>query len=241
MPVESTTREFTAPDGVRLRADCRGDPKGPPVVFSHGGGQTRHAWGRAAEALAGRGWHAICYDHRGHGDSDWDPSGVYRFESFCHDLGAVVLDEAGIEGIQAFMESNAAEGFASLEEAADAVAGYTGRPRRQDISGLKKNLRRCDGRWYWHWDPKLLTLHEADIGEREARFERAVANLAIPLMLVRGSASEVVTEEEARAFLELAPHAEYVDVQQARHMVAGDRNDVFTAAVQDFLEKITGG
>ena len=277
-----TTREFTAPDGLTLVADCRGDPDGPPVLFCHGGGQTRHAWARAAEALARRGWYAVCYDHRGHGDSGWDPSGVYRFESFCDDLAAVArqlggsphivgaslggvaalvalgesglaasslvlvdvtprLNRAGVDGIQVFMERNAEEGFASLEEAADAIAAYTGRPRRQDVSGLKKNLRLRDGRWYWHWDPKMLTLHEADLGAREIRFERALVNVDVPLMLVRGSASDVVTEEEARAFRQLAPAADYVDVAQARHMVAGDRNDAFTVAVERFLERVGPG
>jgi pimeloyl-ACP methyl ester carboxylesterase len=38
-------------------------------------------------------------------------------------------------------------------------------------------------------------------------------------------------------FLQLIPHAEFVDVDKARHMVAGDRNDIFTAAVQEFLSR----
>ena len=44
-------------------------------------------------------------------------------------------------------------GFASLEEAADAISTYNPhRPRPKDLTGLKKNLRRGDdGRWRWHW------------------------------------------------------------------------------------------
>ena len=45
-------------------------------------------------------------------------------------------------------------------------------------------------------------------------------------------------EEHAREFLELAPHAKFVDVAGARHMVAGDQNDVFTAAILDFLDEL---
>lgn len=272
------TREFIAQDGVRLVADCRGDPDDPAVVLSHGGGQTRHSWGRAAEALAQQGWYSISYDHRGHGDSDWDPEGEYQLDTFASDLIAIVealngcphivgaslgglaalvavgeagtrassiilvdvtprLNPEGVQGIQDFMERHAEEGFASLEEAADAVAGYTGRPRRDDFSGLKKNLRYRDGRWYWHWDPRFLTMHGADRVVPQARFEQALCNVDTPLMLVRGKSSDVVTEEEVRAFLELAPKAEYIDVEQARHMVAGDRNDAFAAAVLDFLNR----
>jgi non-heme chloroperoxidase len=39
------TRSFEGADGVRLVADVHADPAQPAVVFLHGGGQTRHAWG----------------------------------------------------------------------------------------------------------------------------------------------------------------------------------------------------
>jgi pimeloyl-ACP methyl ester carboxylesterase len=39
-------------EGIKLVADIRGNPEDPPVLFLHGGGQTRHAWGRTAEAVA---------------------------------------------------------------------------------------------------------------------------------------------------------------------------------------------
>jgi pimeloyl-ACP methyl ester carboxylesterase len=63
----------------------------------------------------------------------------------------------------------------------------------------------------------------------------AVRNLRIPALLVRGGSSELVKEEHVKEFLSLAPQAKFVDVAGARHMVAGDRNDVFSAAIVDFL------
>jgi pimeloyl-ACP methyl ester carboxylesterase len=54
-------------------------------------------------------------------------------------------------------------------------------------------------------------------------------------VLVRGASSELVQEAHAREFLALVPHAEYVDVAGARHMVAGDSNDRFSAAILGFL------
>jgi pimeloyl-ACP methyl ester carboxylesterase len=42
--------------GVRIVADRLGEPHAPAVVFLHGGGQTRRSWGRAAAAVAERGW-----------------------------------------------------------------------------------------------------------------------------------------------------------------------------------------
>lgn len=149
------------------------------------------------------------------------------------------LDAGGRERIGRFMSSHR-DGFASLEEAADAVAAYLPhRPRPADVSGLARNLRlEEDGRYHWHWDPAFVTSnwpprrHQAP-----ERYERALAAVDVPILLVRGARSEIVTEEAARAFLSAAPSAEYVDVADAAHMVAGDRNDAFTAAVVEFLRR----
>jgi non-heme chloroperoxidase len=55
--------------------------------------------------------------------------------------------------------------------------------------------------------------------------------------LVRGGLSDILTEAGAQEFLELCPHAEYVNVAGAAHMVAGDRNDIFADAVIEFLSR----
>lgn len=159
--------------------------------------------------------------------------------------GIVLVDVAhdaapqGITRIVDFMESGAA-GFASLEEAADAVASYLAhRERPKSLDGLRKNLRlRDDGRWYWHWDPRML--ETGDLGElREAgHFERAARNVRVPVLLVRGGDSDVVDERIARELLALIPQARYVDVEGARHMVAGDENDAFSAAVIAFCAEM---
>jgi pimeloyl-ACP methyl ester carboxylesterase len=81
---------FRGSAGVRLAADARGEPDAWPVLFLHGGGQTRHAWGRTAEDLAAQGWQAIVLDLRGHGDSDWATNGDYSFKVFGADCAAVV-------------------------------------------------------------------------------------------------------------------------------------------------------
>ena len=151
---------------------------------------------------------------------------------------------AGVDRILSFMRS-APEGFASLDDAADAVAAY--QPHRQRPSsneGLRKNLRqREDGRWYWHWDPAFL-----DPGDRPPRRTRdperldaAARGLDVPTLLVRGRMSDVVSEDSVRVFRELVPTAAFVDVAGAGHMVAGDRNDAFSGAVIGFLTGLDGG
>ena len=88
------TINFKGFEGLNLVADVRGDPHAWPVLFLHGGGQTRHAWGKTAETVAGEGWRSITLDLRGHGDSDWAKNGDYSFSAFGADCVAVA-DQLG--------------------------------------------------------------------------------------------------------------------------------------------------
>jgi len=76
--------------GVRLAGDSWGDSNGPLVLLQHGGGQTRHAWKGAGETLGAAGYHAVAFDARGHGDSDWAPDGLYGQDVMVQDLKCVV-------------------------------------------------------------------------------------------------------------------------------------------------------
>jgi peroxiredoxin len=153
------------------------------------------------------------------------------------------LEEDGRDRIGAFMRGNL-EGFASLDEAADVIAAYNPhRPRPSDLSGLAKNLRRRDDRWYWHWDPEFIggtaDLPPSEISDID-RLDQAVEAIVeggTPLMLLRGRASDLVSEEKAAAFCARHPAVEFRDISGAGHMVAGDRNDAFTEAVLDFLDR----
>jgi pimeloyl-ACP methyl ester carboxylesterase len=287
----ATSLIFATPDRLTLAADAWGDASRPPVVLMHGGGQTRHAWGGTARALAAQGWYAVTVDLRGHGDSDWSPDGNYNLDVFAGDLISVAaalprppavvaaslsglaallahagpvdgrrangspfsalvlvdvtprLDAQGAQNIASFMAANIAEGFASLEEAADIIAAYLPhRPRPKDLTGLAKNLRQQpDGRYRWHWDPSFISgTKPPNVYEHHERLIAGSRALRIPTLLVRGRMSDLVTPEAAREFLDLVPHARFTDVSGAGHMVAGDRNDIFTAAVADFLHEHLG-
>jgi non-heme chloroperoxidase len=143
----------------------------------------------------------------------------------------------GSAKIRAFMNQRP-EGFETLEQVAEAIANYQphrARPRRLD--GLAKNVRLGeDGRFYWHWDPRRMN-RTWDMEAYRDRLEAAAHRLDVPTLLVRGGLSDVLTEEGARMFLAVCPHAEYVSVSDAAHMVAGDRNDIFADAVIEFLSR----
>jgi pimeloyl-ACP methyl ester carboxylesterase len=149
------------------------------------------------------------------------------------------VDPAGVERIRAFMASHLYTGFATLEDAADAITAYLPhRPKPKSLDGLIKNLRRgSDGRLRWHYDPKFVHgLARHDDHMREQRQSAAARGLRVPVLLIRGGASELVSEAAAREFVALVPKASYVDVLGAGHMVAGDVNDAFTQAVVRFLD-----
>lgn len=278
-PVEQI--RYQGRDGIELVADVAGPADGSPVLFLHGGGQTRQSWGRAIDQAARRGYRALTLDMRGHGESGWSPDGRYDMDRFANDVRAVIetmsgppvivgasmggltgllvsaepppairalilvdvavrLEETGTKEIGLFMKS-APEGFATPEEAADAVSAYIPhRPRPKNISGLMRNLRlREDGRYYWHWDPAFIQRAPDSARPDPELFANAARKLAIPTLLIRGGRSRVLSADGAAAFLDLAPHTELAVVPDADHMVAGDANDNFNELVFGFLARHT--
>ena len=279
------TTKFEIYPNFFIVADTFGNPDDKPVIFLHGGGQTRHSWGDSAQTLALNGYYSIVLDARGHGDSSWSESGAYNIEDLGNDLkevikqinkkpaivgasmggltslivegeseisisSAIILvdiapkaEQKGIERIFAFMSSNK-HGFASIAEAAESVSTYLpNRTKPKDHSRLEKNLRlRADGRYYWHWDMKMLELWKSITPDQQilndARMYQAAKNLKVPTMIVRGGMSDVVSEKVMAEFLDEVPHVRSVNVSDAGHMVAGDSNHAFTNAVLDFLKEV---
>ncbi|EFG75058.1 hydrolase, alpha/beta domain protein [Mycobacterium parascrofulaceum ATCC BAA-614] len=147
------------------------------------------------------------------------------------------FEKGGSARIRDFMISGL-DGFDSLEQAADAVAAYLPyRDKPRSPEGLKKNLRLRDGRWYWHWDPAFMTKPGDDPELRTEKFEQAAKSLSIPVLLIRGKLSDVVSPEGVRHFLASVPRAEFVELPKAGHTAAGDDNDAFSDAVVKFVKR----
>ena len=148
------------------------------------------------------------------------------------------IEAQGRREIQAFMNQKP-EGFDSLEEVAEAIANYQPhRKRPRTLDGLAKNIRLgADGKYKWHWDPARRHAWRDD-EDRRNRLSACAEKLTLPTLLVRGGLSNVLSEEGAQSFLAQCPHAEYVRVDNAAHMVAGDRNDNFAGAVIEFLGRV---
>lgn len=252
------------------------------MVLLHGGGQTRHSWAKTLQVLAKNGYRAFAYDARGHGDSDWSPTGDYAIPTLANDLMAVLssLDRPaaligasmggltafhaigstpapiaralimaditlqpaikGVEKINQFMGAHL-HGFASLDEAAAAVAAFRpDRPRPSNPKGLARNLRlRNDGRFYWHWDPRVLDIATAE-GWPEAvaaDLRRLSGGITVPLLLMRGGASDIVDDAGVDMMIKALPHMEVANMNGVGHMIVGDSNDAFNDGCLDFLRR----
>ena len=152
------------------------------------------------------------------------------------------MEPVGVAHVVNFMKALLADGFASPDEASDAIASYLpDRTRRRGSENLDRYLRQCDdGRLRWHWDPRFITSVANDkSGPPQKRLSDATERLKLPVHLIRGGSSNLVTVDAAQAFLRLAPHSVYTDIAGAGHMVVGDRNDAFTEAVVHFFREGT--
>jgi len=78
------------------------------------------------------------------------------------------------------------------------------RSKPRSPEGLRKNLRLRDGRWYWHWDPAFMTA-ETDLELGAEKFEQAIRDLTIPVLLIRGKFSDVVSPKASSISWPRAP------------------------------------
>jgi len=149
-------------------------------------------------------------------------------------------ETAGVERILAFMQAHP-DGFADYAEASEQIAGYLPQRReRKSEEQLRPLLREgADGRLRWHWDPALLAGSLVQESERyQPRLQAAAAKINVPVLLLSGARSDVVSRTTVDEFLQLVPHAQHVELSHATHMVAGDANDAFTREVVRFVQSL---
>jgi pimeloyl-ACP methyl ester carboxylesterase len=157
------------------------------------------------------------------------------------------LEVGGVHRVMDFLKDRAASGFKTLEEVAQTLAGYqshrgssTQTTGGGGLEGLKKNLRFNSAlqRWFWHWDPKFMRQDHPtaeQLQEMEAKLLASASHVKCPVLLIRGQLTDMVSDEGVRTMQNAVPQAQLVDVRNAAHMVAGDNNDAFTAALLKFL------
>jgi pimeloyl-ACP methyl ester carboxylesterase len=150
------------------------------------------------------------------------------------------LEEEGVRRIIDFMRAH--ESFASLEEAAAAIAPYLPFRKAVRAANLRRNLRqRDDGRWVWKH--RLGRSFRLDGGGRDWRqilvgLEEEAARVRCPVLLLRGAASDVLSDAGASEVTKLMPNARLAVVKNAGHLAAGDNPDSTIGLVRAFLREI---
>jgi pimeloyl-ACP methyl ester carboxylesterase len=140
-----------------------------------------------------------------------------------------------MQRILAFMGAHP-DGFDDHEHAAREIAAYLPHRREKKTPADLAHLlvRGEDGRLRWHWDARLLD-DLADSAKHQDDLADAARGIDVPVLLVSGGRSDLVSQETITHFRSLVPHARHAHLPEATHMVAGDDNDAFTRAVIDFI------
>jgi pimeloyl-ACP methyl ester carboxylesterase len=148
------------------------------------------------------------------------------------------LEDEGVNRIIDFMTKH--ESFASPEEAAVEVAEYLPHRRQVNADNLRRNLRELpDGRWVWkHMFARRLRGAEAPVGgwrELVAGMGDEATTLRCPVLVLRGAASDVLSNEGAEEIASLIPDARLATVGSAGHHAAGDNPETTVDLVRGFL------
>ncbi len=145
-------------------------------------------------------------------------------------------EAAGVQRIHDFMTAHP-DGFESYDDAARVIHDYLPHRRaRKSDEQLAKLLHMDDQqRLRWHWDPRLLSEFMPNSQHLQETIAEQARRIDVPVLLISGGRSDLVSDDTVAHFLERVPHATHVRLPEATHMLAGDDNDAFTDAVLAFL------
>ncbi|KAA0236736.1 alpha/beta hydrolase [bacterium] len=121
--------------------------------------------------------------------------------------------------------------------------------QRRTIENIRERMRHRlkptgDGKWTWKFDRRFrqadsgLTIGSGLSNDEMWHLYRSVA---VPVLLVRGSESDVLSQDVAERAAREMRSARLVVVPGAGHSVPGDNPDDFTAAVVEFIEDLMVG
>lgn len=164
------------------------------------------------------------------------------------------LEEEGVLRIMEFMRAH--ESFESLDEAAGFIREFL--PHRTDVTPerLTRNLRqRDDGRWVWKHGYGRALRQRAEQAEQAEQGEQGdvpdsnwrsllegveddARSLRCPVLLLRGSRSDVLSDAGADAFVDLIPHARLATVESAGHLAVGDNPQSAVHLIASFLDEV---
>jgi pimeloyl-ACP methyl ester carboxylesterase len=150
------------------------------------------------------------------------------------DIGPAI-ETGGMQRIQTGVQAN--DVFVSKDEAFAAARKANPRPpeahhrHRMDPSLMRTE----DGRWTYRYDRAMRRAGGRGARDPEAGW-RAVANINVPTLLIRGEESDILSPAVAERMIAAIPGSRLALVKESGHSVPLDAPDGFLAAAREFLK-----
>jgi uncharacterized protein len=176
------------------------------VVVLHGAGSCKESHFDFARACRSDGLAALCFDMRGHGESDGALDA--RALSDVAAMAALARDRSGVEAVA--LRGSSMGGYMALVAATGAAARAVVAICPASAAGMARGLR--DRRFDFRID-------EAGLGAVLAEHDelRAAEALDVPLLLLHAEGDEVVPVEHSRALHVAAAGSRLVAVPGGHH------------------------
>jgi pimeloyl-ACP methyl ester carboxylesterase len=229
-------------DGVRLHAVSFG--VGPRTVVATGGWTgSWELWEEPFELLSAAGWRCVAYDHRGSGESPVAPE-LITVAAMADDVVAV-MDALGIDDCLLAGESMGGTiaqlaverhpgRFTGLVLVAPAPTSYS-EGRAQFAAGCRADypatvrgfvdacLPEPDSEHVHRWARDILLRAEPEQAARLIEMWREPtvldpARIAVPTLIVHGTADAIVPVAHSRELVGLLPDAELVELEGVGHV-----------------------
>ncbi|HXH82377.1 MAG TPA: alpha/beta fold hydrolase [Candidatus Tectomicrobia bacterium] len=172
-PPASERVTFETADGVRIAASFWPADSPSIVVFAHMRGSDRNAWGPAVERALDRGFAALAFDFRGHGESSDGDADLGKIDL---DLEAAVTyarqrGYARVYVVGASMGGTAALAVAARQDLAGVVVmsspeGFEGIDARAALSSVREPLLFIAATGDQPYRRAVEAMHEAALGTK---------------------------------------------------------------------------
>lgn len=160
-------------------------------------------------------------------------------------LQAIVLVDPSFDMSEAVQEEfirnvvTQPESYGSQDEVFKVLRGRASHAYRSDAS-IRRQIetgmrRRADGRLEWKYNRRAVV---ASLSHAREDIWFSAANIAVPTLIMRGSASPVATTASVRRMLESIQNSRLCVIERANHGIQQDNPAGFLAAVRPFLEEV---
>jgi pimeloyl-ACP methyl ester carboxylesterase len=137
------------------------------------------------------------------------------------------------------------ESFSTFDEILERTVAFN--PQRS-VSSLRRGILHNaveleDGRWAWrhHFSRGISEGREGAIPWDNAALWEDLSSIAVPILLVRGSESPVVDDDDVAELMRRQPSARVVVVEGSGHSVQGDRPLELARLIQEFAADAVSG